>query len=90
MQLFICHNVGIDGLTDVFVKEDEGVFTARMGFALFGNSNMSEEQLEACDYNPFHDDFYDNYVQGLGSSRDEAVDNMKKNMKGISDSLWDE
>ena len=90
VTIHVCENIGLSDLTEVHVKEEDGKITARMGFSLFGSSNMTDEQLEACDYNPFHEDFFDNFVEGEGASKEEAIAVMKVNMKKISSSLWDE
>lgn len=89
VSIHICKGAGISALTEAFIKEDEGKFVARMGFCLFGSSMMNEEQLAACDYNPFHKDFFDNYVEGTGDSEEEALEMMKNRIKGISCSLWE-
>lgn len=59
-----------------------------MGVALFGATDNTEEQMEKCDFNPFHPDFHDNYVSGKGATEEEAIANMNKDAKDMAASLW--
>jgi hypothetical protein len=59
-----------------------------MGIAIMGTSNMSEEQMEACDHNPFHEEFFDNYASGFGDTFEEAIDALKKDQQQITATLW--
>jgi len=59
-----------------------------MGIALFGMTNMDKAGFEAADNNPFHKDFYDNYVSGKGATQEEAIENMKKDQSDMAESLW--
>lgn len=87
--LFACSSMGLSGTTEIHVKKlDDGTFEARMGIALFGSTNMDDKGFEACNYDPFHDKFYDNYVRGKGKTQDEALDAMKEDQKQITESLW--
>lgn len=85
--MFACSNIGVSG-GKVFFKEIDGGFEARMAVALFGSYQMSDEELEAIDFNPYHPDFNDNDVSGIGKSKEEAVQAMQKNMSELADSLW--
>jgi len=87
--IYQCSNIGISGTTPVHVKQlDDGVFEARCGFALMGETNMSEEEFAACDYNPFHENFRDNYSVGIGEDEEKAIAKLKACMKATADSLW--
>lgn len=87
--IYQCSNIGIAGTTPVHViKHDNGTFEARCGFSLIGATNMSEEEFAACEYNPFHEQFYDNYSVGKGADEAEALAELKTNMKATADSLW--
>jgi len=88
MSIIICKNVGVSGTTEVHVKEQDGVFEARVGIAIMGHVNMTEDQFEACQHNPFHEGFYDNYSQGFGATVEEAIEDMKKDMEDTAESLW--
>lgn len=81
--------MGIASTTPVHVKQhDDGSFEARCGFSLMGVTNMSEKEFAACDYNPFHKKFHDNYSTGKGEDAEKAIANLKTNMKDMADSLW--
>ena len=87
--IYQCSNIGIAGTTPVHViRHENGTFEARCGFALMGATNMSEDEFAACDHNPFHEKFYDNYSTGKGNDEAEALAKLKSNMKATADSLW--
>jgi hypothetical protein len=89
-KYFVCENMGIAGTTPVHIKKnDDGTVEARCGFSLFGYSNMDEKSFKACGYNPFHDDFMDNYAVGKGETEELALANLKADMKKTADSLWE-
>jgi hypothetical protein len=89
MNIYVCSHIGVSGTTDVHTKKrSDGLWEARVGIALLGGTNMDEEGFARCNSNPFHDLFYDNYASGTGKDEKTAIDNMKKDMRDISDSLW--
>lgn len=89
MNVRVCKNVGVAGTTECFIKEHEdGSFEARIGIALMGTTNMKQEHFEACNYNPFHKKFFDNYACGKGNSPEQALENMRKDMRQTSETLF--
>lgn len=86
--LFECENIGCNGSTPVFILESATGFEARMGIALFGQTNMDEQGFKDCNNNPFHEKFYDNFVRGFGKTKEMAIANMKKDQTSMADSLW--
>jgi len=87
--LYKCDHIGVAGTTNVHVKKlQDGRFEARCGIALMGCMNMDEAGFEACNNNPFHELFYDNYASGVGASEAEALESMKNDMRSLSDSLF--
>lgn len=89
ITVFQCSHIGVAGTTPVYVKRSEdGGFIARCGIAIMGSTNMDEEGFKACDYNPFHDKFYDNFAEGSGATEAEALDALKADMHQTADSLW--
>lgn len=87
VQIFTCGHIGVAGTTDVHVtKISADEYQARVGIALIGSTNMSEEELEGA--NPFDDTFHDNYASGNGATVEAAIAAMKLDMNKISDSLW--
>lgn len=84
-----CSHIGVAGTTPVHVKSlDDGTFEARCGIAIMGSTNMDEAGFKACDYNPFHPAFQDNWAAGNGATEAEALDALKKDMCATADSLW--
>lgn len=83
-----CSTPGMAGTTPLMVKKTEDGFEARRGFALFGSTNMSDEQFKACDYNPFHEDFHDNYHRGIGETEEAAVEALKKDASDMYEHIW--
>jgi hypothetical protein len=84
-----CSHIGIAGTTPVHVKQHEsGAFEARCGFAVMGATNMDEAGFKACNYDPFHEKFHDNYAVGLGDTEESAIEALKLDMKTTADILW--
>lgn len=83
---FMCSGLGIDGTTRVFVKEVTEGFEARVGVAIMGSTNRPTEDLRTA--NPFDEDFQDNYAVGKGSTRQEAIEALKRDIKEMSQTLF--
>lgn len=79
---------GLSGTTPVTIQKTEAGYEARMGIALFGYTNLDEEGLRKAQYNPFHEDFHDNYVSGKGATEEEAIEALKKDRHEMHESLW--
>jgi len=88
IRYFICEAIGVSGTTPVTIKEDSNGFEARMGIALLGYSNLDEEGMRKAQYNPFHEEFHDNYVSGKGATQEEAIEAMKQDQRDICEGLW--
>lgn len=88
ITLIHCDHVGVAGTTDVAVKFDGQEYEARVGIAILGSTQLSDEELERL--TPFDDEFYDNYASGVGATQDEAVEAMRQDMRSIADSIWAE
>lgn len=81
-----CSSIGVAGTTRIhFRKVGENV-AARVGIAIFGMTNVPHGQ----DDDPFDAEFRDNYAEGIGSTRDLALQDLRKDIQEISDSLWDD
>lgn len=90
MEIFQCSTIGVAGLTDVHVKLHlSGVYEARMGITIMGMQNMTDKELDACDRNPFHAAFCENFAVGLGTTRDIAVQLMKEDCQRTSQMIMD-
>lgn len=83
IRAFTCDHVGVSGSTQAFVRKlQDGRYEARMGVALLGSADPGTD----C---PFDEEFNDNYAVGFGASEDEALADMKADVKKLSNSLWD-
>lgn len=87
LTTFKCRSPGLVGF-EVFIEKTNDGYEARQAVALFGSFQMKEGDLEKINYNPFHKDFYDNYVIGEGSSEEEAIEELKVDYKELYESLW--
>lgn len=85
--MFACSNMGLSG-AQVYVQEAPGGFEARQAVAIFGSYQMPENELEKIQYNPFHDDFHDNFVSGCGATKEAAIEALRADAKSMADSLW--
>lgn len=86
---FVCSNIGVSGTTPVYFRcHGIGDYEARCGIALFGETNMTDEQLAACGHDPFDPYFRDNFCIGKGEDEQEAFADLKENMKIMSDNLF--
>jgi hypothetical protein len=83
-----CHTPGLAGTTPVRINKTAEGFEARCGIALFGSTNMTEEQFKACNHDPFHAEFRDNYCSGKGATEQEAIQALEKDFKQMHESIW--
>lgn len=84
-----CDHIGVAGTTDTHVRRNQdGTYEARCGIAIFGSTQMDEAGFKACNYDPFHEQFYDNFASGTGSTEAEAIEALKRDMRQTADSLW--
>ena len=77
LTVYQCKSPGLSG-AGVYIQKVDGGFEARQAVAFFGSFQMPEEELEKIDYNPFHEDFHDNFSRGIGKTEDEAIQALKK------------
>lgn len=88
ISCFICHSPGLAGTTPLTLRKTENGFEARMGVAIFGATNLDEEGFEKAQYNPFHDEFHDNFVRGEGATQEEAIAALKEDHRQMHESLF--
>ena len=89
MNYIISNHIGVSGFKIYWVHNlDNTEFKCRMAIALFGSFNMPMEYLEKT--SPFDPTFQDNYIEGKGKTKEEAFENMQKEMQKTADSLWEE
>ena len=82
-----CSNIGLSGAQIHTMKTDKG-FEVRQAVAFFGSFQMEMTDLEAIDFNPFHEDFHDNYISGVGETLEEALEELAADAKAMTNSLW--
>lgn len=85
---FHCHEMGVAGTTKVVMRKIGEGFEVRVGVAILGHANLSDEELAVA--NPFDESFHDNYAEGKGKTQEEAVESLKKNIKELFNMIWDE
>lgn len=87
MNTITCEHIGVSGAKIHWMKSKDGkLFWCRQAIAIMGSFNMSIDEIEKI--SPFDPNFNDNYVEGKGKTKDEALAKMKKDAEEISDSLW--
>jgi hypothetical protein len=86
MNAFTCQSIGISGTTQGFVKREGDHYIARVGVAIMGMTNRPAEELK--DANPFDPDFRDNYAEGKGATREEAIEALRGDVKSMAEGLW--
>ena len=84
--IFNCEAIGVAGTTDVYCKFVNGRWESRVGIAILGMANMSEEELEKA--NPFDNNFHDNFAVGHGATREESLKDLRNSMKGTANLIW--
>lgn len=88
ISLIACDHVGVNGTTDVAVKQiTPDLYEARVGIAIMGYCDF--EWLDAHpDATPFDSDFPDNYAVGSGPTRESALIALRTSIREMSESLW--
>lgn len=90
INAFCDSNIGVSFTTPTHLRRTpNGKWEARVGFAIFGGSNFTEEQFKACGHNPFHPEFHDNYASVFGDSEEAALKALAADLKRLGDSLWE-
>lgn len=87
MNIHISRNIGVSGHKIHWMRSKCGKFHwCRQAVAIMGSFNMSDEYLRKT--SPFDPRFQDNFIEGKGNTKEEALENMNKEMSSMSDSLW--
>ena len=90
MNIHICKNIGISGLKTHWVESTSGkkMFKCRRFIAIMGSFNRPIEELVKI--SPFDKDTQENYVEGRGETKEEALKSMEKEESSMCDALWAE
>lgn len=88
--IFLCRDVGVSGTTNVILREvtPEGKYIGKVGISILGHCNMTSQQLDACNRDPWHPNFFDNAVVGRGNTIEECLEDIRKQIREIADSIW--
>ena len=88
MNIQICKNVGISGLKLHWMRSTSGkkLYKCRRFVAIFGSFNRPIEELRKI--SPFDPDAQENYVEGVGETKELAIQNMEEEEKSMCDALW--
>ncbi len=87
MNAFIDKHIGVAGAKIHWMRSKDGkMFWCRRAIAIMGSFNMSDDYIRKT--SPFDPNFRDNYVEGKGETKEEALKNMENDMSDISDGLW--
>lgn len=87
MNIHIDKNIGVSGAKIHWMRSKCGKkYWCRMAIAIMGSYNMTDKEI--ANISPFDPKFHDNYVEGKGATKEEALAEMEKDMGGIADSLW--
>lgn len=88
-MIHIDSHVGVSGAKIYWMQSaDKKMWWCRQAVAIMGSFNMTEDEIATT--SPFDPKFNDNYVEGKGYMKEEALEQMHKQMQEISDSLWAE
>lgn len=86
-MIHIDQHIGVAGAKIHWMRTPNGKwYWCRMAIAIMGSFNMTDEQIRTI--SPFDPQFNDNYVEGKGRTKQEALKNMEKDMQIISDCIW--
>jgi hypothetical protein len=83
---FTCESIGVAGTTRVVLKPVGDEWIARVGVAIMGCTNRPVEELATAD--PFDMDFHDNFAQGRGKTKEEALQALKDDIAELSKGLF--
>jgi len=88
MNIIICKNVGISSLKLHWVESTSGkkLYKCRRFIAIMGSFNNPIEELIKA--SPFDSNVQENYAEGVGETKDLAIENMEKDESSMCDSLW--
>jgi hypothetical protein len=87
---FTCCHVGLQPLTDIHWREiptgrkDWPIkYIARVGVVIFGSICDPESDVS----DPFEEGFHENYVEGMGMTKEIALKKLKENFADLAESI---
>jgi len=86
MNIHIDKNIGTSGAKVHWMRSKDGKeHWCRMGVSMFGYTNMSLKDFFSL--SPFDKNFQDNYIEGKGATKEEALLKMEEENKSLTESL---
>jgi len=85
----LCQDKGLAATTSLLFHETGEQVVARMGVAICGTTQMGIADYQRCEFNPFHPEFADNYIEGIGGTKKGAIEDLLGNLKVLCESLWE-
>jgi hypothetical protein len=87
MNIISCDHIGVSGAKIHWMKSKDGkLFWCRQPIAIMGSFNMPMEYIERV--SPFEKGYQENFIEGKGKTKEEALSNMEKEAGDISNSLF--
>ncbi len=85
--MHIAKNIGVTSFRVYWMRSKCGKFYwCRKAIAIMGDFNMSYKVVVKM--SPFDPNFNDNYVEGKGKTKKEALVNMEKEEENLTNSFW--
>lgn len=90
MKAFLDSNIGVSTGKLHWMKSKTGseMFWCRTAVAFMGSFNNPVEYI--MNTSPFDPSFRDNYVEGKGKTKEEALEALKEDLNKMSNCLWAE
>lgn len=87
-MIHIDKNIGVVNAKVYWMRSKCGKFHwCRQAVAIMGNFNMSIKEINTI--SPFDKKFNDNFIEGKGKTKEEALKNMNKECEDLSNSIWE-
>ena len=87
-MIHIDKNIGLSGAKIYWMRTpDNSEFWCRRAIAFMGSYNMTDKEIATI--SPFDPRFNDNYSEGKGKTKEEALRNMEKDEAETCNMLWE-
>ncbi len=87
MNVIITNNIGIASERIYWMRTpDNSKFWCRKAVSFFGSYNIDSEDTIVM--SPFDPRFRENFIEGKGKTKEEALKNMSNQAANICDMLW--
>ena len=87
ISIHVDKNIGFSGDKLFWMRSKDGKsFWCRQVIAIMGSYNTSNEYRKK--HSPFERGFQDNFIEGKGATKEEAFNNMQKEVEQMAESFW--